>query len=136
MRIAIRAARVLDPGSKTMRTDMVVRVDGHRIAAVLPASQYRPRPDEQLLDLGNATLLPGLIDAHVHFSIGGPARTLAATTLNAGFTTVADLGARTQRIQAVRDSIASGAWDGPRVLAAGLWIGVKGGVCEFGGIGV
>jgi len=136
MRIAIRAARVLDPGSKTMRTDMVVRVDGRRIAAVLPASEYRPRPDEQLLDLGNATLLPGLIDAHVHFSIGGPARTLAATTLNAGFTTVADLGARTQRIQAVRDSIASGAWDGPRVLAAGLWIGVKGGVCEFGGIGV
>jgi imidazolonepropionase-like amidohydrolase len=49
---------------------------------------------------------------------------------------VADLGAVSQRIMTVRDSIAAGAWEGPRILAAGLWIGVKDGVCEFGGIGV
>jgi imidazolonepropionase-like amidohydrolase len=56
--------------------------------------------------------------------------------VRAGFTTVADLGAASQAVQALRDSIALGAWEGPRVLAAGLWIGIEGGVCEFGGIGV
>ena len=49
---------------------------------------------------------------------------------------VADLGAVSQRIRTVRDSIATGAWEGPRILTAGLWVGAKGGVCEFGGIGV
>lgn len=135
-RVAIRAARVLHPALGTEQRDVVVLVEGSRIAAVTPASRYQSRAGDQLIDLGGATLLPGLIDAHVHFSIGGPARELAAKTLSAGFTTVADLGARTQQTQAVRDSIAAGAWDGPRVLAAGLWIGIKGGVCEFRGIGV
>jgi imidazolonepropionase-like amidohydrolase len=59
-------------------------------------------------------LLPGLIDAHVHLSIGGPPRSAAVAIVRAGFTTVADLGAVSQRIQVVRDSIASGAWEGPR----------------------
>lgn len=136
LRVAIRAARLLDPTSGTTRRDIVVLVEGSRIAAVLPASRYQPVAGDQVIDLGDATLLPGLIDAHVHLSIGGPARRNATVTLNAGFTTVADLGARTQQMQVVRDSIGAGAWEGPRVLTAGLWIGVKNGVCEFGGIGV
>jgi imidazolonepropionase-like amidohydrolase len=115
---------------------MLVLVERARIAEVMPASRYRPRPGDRLVDLGDVTLSPGLIDAHVHLSIGGPPRAAAAATLEAGFTTVADLGAVSQGIHLVPDSIAAGAWAGPRVLTAGLWIGVKDGVCEFGGIGV
>ena len=115
---------------------MVVVVDGPRIADVLPASRYEPQTADRVVDLGDVTLSPGLIDAHVHLSIGGPPRASAAATVEAGFTTVADLGAVSQGMQLVRDSIASGGWAGPRVLTAGLWIGIKDGVCEFGGIGV
>lgn len=135
-RLVIRAARLLDPGSGADRRDVVVVVEGTRIAEVESASRYRPRPEDRRIDLGDATLLPGLIDAHVHLTIGGPPQIAAATTVRAGFTTVADLGATSQRVQVVRDSVAAGAWVGPRILAAGLWIGIKGGVCEFGGLGV
>ena len=135
-RTVIRAARLLDPGSGTDRRDVTIVVAGSRFAEVVATSRYHPRAGDQRIDLGDATLLPGLIDAHVHLSIGGPPRSAAVAILRAGFTTVADLGAVSQRIQVVRDSIASGAWEGPRVLAAGLWIGIKGGVCEFSGIGL
>jgi imidazolonepropionase-like amidohydrolase len=135
-RTAIKAASLVDPATATSMRDVVVLVDGSRVAEVLPAARFRRRSGDRLIDLGGATLLPGLIDAHVHLTIGGPARANAMAILRAGFTTVADLGAVSQRVLRVRDSIGLGAIDGPRVLAAGLWIGVKGGVCEFGGIGV
>jgi imidazolonepropionase-like amidohydrolase len=135
-RLVIQTARLLDPATGADRRDMVVVVEGSRIAEVESVARYRPRPEDRRINLGQATLLPGLIDAHVHLSIGGPPRAAAVATVRAGFTTVADLGAASQRVQVVRDSIAAGAWEGPRVLAAGLWIGMKGGVCEFGGIGV
>jgi imidazolonepropionase-like amidohydrolase len=115
----------------------VVLVDGGRITEVAPAARYRPRPGDRLMELDPAsTLLPGLIDAHVHLSLGGQPRANAGAIVRAGFTTVADLGAVSQRMLMLRDSIAAGVVEGPRVLAAGLWIGVKGGVCEFTGIGV
>lgn len=134
--VAIRAARLFDPLAATSTSGVVVRVQGSRIVDVLPATRYRARQGERLIDLGDATLLPGLIDAHVHLSLGGPPRRNAAATLRAGFTTVADLGAVSQRVLRLRDSVNAGAVEGPRVLAAGLWVGVQGGVCEFTGIGV
>jgi imidazolonepropionase-like amidohydrolase len=60
----------------------------------------------------------------------------ARADLHAGFTTVADLGALTHRLLRLRDSINAGEIEGPRVLAAGIWVGTKGGVCEFTGIGI
>ena len=54
-------------------------------------------------------------------------------TLRAGFTTVADLGSADGAGIRLRDDIAAGRVAGPRIVAAGSWIGVKGGVCEFGG---
>jgi len=104
-RVAIRAARLVDPASGITHSDIVVLIEGQRIADVLPASRYGPRADDRLIDLGEATVLPGLIDAHVHLTIGGPPRAAALATLKAGFTTVADLGAVSQRIQVVRDSV-------------------------------
>ena len=90
----------------------------------------------RVVDLSAYTVLPGLIDAHVHLAIGGPVRENALADLRAGFTTVVDLGARTHRLLQLADSINAGHVPGPRVLAAGIWVGKKGGVCEFNGIGI
>jgi len=136
VRTVIRAARLVDPVAATIQRDVVVLVEESRITNVLPRARYQPGTGDHVIDLGDATLLPGLIDAHVHLTIGGAIKENAAAILRAGFTTVADLGAVSQRAQRVRDSIAAGLLEGPRVLAAGLWIGVKDGVCEFTGIGI
>jgi imidazolonepropionase-like amidohydrolase len=81
-------------------------------------------------------MVPAMIDVHTHLGIGGPVRANALADLRAGFTTVADEGTRTDRILAYKDSINSGQIEGPRVLAAGIWVGTKNGVCEFSGIGI
>jgi imidazolonepropionase-like amidohydrolase len=88
------------------------------------------------IDLGAAILLPGLIDTHVHLMLGGSPAANAAATLNAGFTTVQDLGSLEYAALRVRDSIAAGQLPGPRVLASGPWLGITGGTCDFSGIGV
>ena len=134
--LAIKAARVLDPRSGTFAGPSVVLVNGARIADVLPASRFHPDMSDSVLDLGDLTLLPGLIDSHVHLVIGNGIRRAALADLQAGFTTVVDLGATSFQVLRVRDSINAGLIPGPRVLAAGLWIGIKGGICEFTGIGV
>ena len=133
---ALRADRILDPRTGAYSAPSVVLVAGGRIIDVLPASQYRPALADSTIDLRGLTLLPGLIDAHVHLAIGGPPAQTALADLRAGFTTVVDLGARTLRLLRIRDSINAGMILGPRVLAAGMWVGIKGGVCEFNGLGI
>lgn len=133
-RTVIRAGRLLDVKTGQVARDQVILIENGRISAVRPGTE--PTPADSVIDLSAYTVLPGLIDAHVHLGIGGPIRQNAAAILNAGFTTVVDLGARTTRILLLRDSINAGQIPGPRVLAAGIWIGRKDGVCEFGGIGI
>jgi imidazolonepropionase-like amidohydrolase len=134
--VALHAGRVLHPvsGHYTQATTILVR-DG-RITAVMPTAQYRPGTADTVVDLRGFTVLPGLIDGHVHLAIGNGVVASAVADLNAGFTTVVDMGARTHRLLQLRDSINRGQLAGPRVLAAGIWVGVKGGVCEFNGIGI
>ena len=72
----------------------------------------------------------------MHLTFAGRLPDNALATLRAGFTTVVDLGARTHNVLRFRDSVILGLAAGPRILAAGLWIGKQGGVCEFNGIGV
>jgi imidazolonepropionase-like amidohydrolase len=134
--VALHAGRVLHPvsGHHTQATTILVR-DG-RITAVMPTAQYRPGTADTVVDLRGFTVLPGLIDGHVHLAIGNGVVASAVAELNAGFTTVVDMGARTHRLLQLRDSINRGQLAGPRVLAAGIWVGVKGGVCEFNGIGI
>ncbi len=132
--IAIRAGRILDPSTGVAELGQTILVQRGRIGAigpnvVIPAGAT-------VYDLSTATIVPGLIDAHVHLALGGPVRANALADLRAGFTTVVDLGARTHRLLRMRDSINAGQIPGPRVLAAGIWVGRKNGVCEFGGIGV
>lgn len=132
----MRAARVLDVRSGRYSGPSVVLVTGTRITSVIPTSQFDARTASRVIDLGEMTIVPGYIDAHVHLAIGGPVRANALADLRAGFTTVADQGALTHRLLVLRDSINAGHIEGPRVLAAGIWVGTKGGVCEFTGIGI
>jgi imidazolonepropionase-like amidohydrolase len=133
-RTVIRAGRLLDVRTGQSTRNAVLIVETDRITSV--GSAYSAQSGDSLVDLTAYTVLPGLIDAHVHLGIGGPPRANALADLRAGFTTVVDLGARTTRILRIRDSINAGLVPGPRVLAAGIWIGRKDGVCEFGGIGI
>src|SRR6266550_2721756 len=132
--IAIRAGRVLDPATGSASLNEIILVQRGRIGAIGP--NVTIPAGATVYDLSNATLIPGLIDAHVHLALGGPVRSNALADLRAGFTTVIDLGARTQRLLGIRDSINAGLIPGPRVFAAGIWVGRKNGVCEFGGIGI
>jgi len=134
--LAVRAARVLDVVTGRYSGASVILVSGTRITAVVPAARFDSTRARRFINLGDLTLVPGLIDVHTHLGIGGPVRANALADLRAGFTTVADQGARTDRILALKDSINAGHIEGPRVLAAGIWVGTKGGVCEFNGIGI
>jgi imidazolonepropionase-like amidohydrolase len=133
---AVRVGRILDVESGRYTGPSVILVRAGRISAVLPASDYSSVQVDTTIDASRLTILPGLIDAHVHLAIGGPPTANALADLRAGFTTVADLGARTHRLLRIRDSINAGFIPGPRVLAAGIWVGKQHGVCEFNGIGI
>ena len=131
-----------------------VLVDGERVAWVGRAADLSPDrypADTPVRALGPVTVLPGLIDCHVHLAFdGGPApvtrmlaeddaRLVALMTRNArrllsvGVTTARDLGDRGYLGVAVRDAIADGTLRGPRLLAAGPPLTVTGGHCWFMG---
>jgi imidazolonepropionase-like amidohydrolase len=131
--IALRAARWLDVDAGVVRPDALVVVRDGKIEYVGSSKFTELGRPAELINLGDVTLLPGLVDAHVHLAIGGSPRRAAQATLEAGFTTVQDLGALGGVSLRVRDSIATAAWVGPRVVAAGPWIGVAKGTCDFDG---
>lgn len=112
----------------------IIVVKGDRIAAVGRKGEIAPEGEE--INLGDATLMPGMIDAHVHLMLGGTGEANARSTLRAGFTTVQDLGALNYANLKIRNSIREGKFPGPTVVASGPWLGVSGGTCDFQGIGV
>jgi imidazolonepropionase-like amidohydrolase len=140
--VILRGATLIDGSGAPPVRDRAVVVDERRIAAIVPD---RGPHAEVVLDLGGLTLLPGLINCHVHLCLSGeadPSRTLteetyAATvvsavvrarrTVEAGVTTVRDLGGREYAELAVRDAIRAGVIPGPRVLCAGRAVCITGG---------
>ena len=134
--IVVLAGRILDPVGAKYSPPSAIIIRGTRIVDVIPQSRFTGMGSDSIIDLSSMTILPGLIDAHVHLAIGGPVATNAKADLLAGFTTVADLGSRTNRMLRLRDTINAGFITGPRVLATGMWIGTSGGVCEFNGLGL
>src|SRR5581483_8100811 len=145
----IKAARMFDGSSDTLSRNAVVVVDGNRITAVNPAAVPT---NARVIDLGDATILPGFIDAHVHLTgESGPnyyldffqemmrhpaeqallATTYARKTLEAGFTTVRNVGASDWVDVGLRNAINNGWVVGPRMLVAGHAISSTGGHADF-----
>lgn len=134
--ILITAAHLLDVREGRLVDDAAVLIEGDRITAAGPRAGVAVPAGARRIDLGAATLLPGLIDAHVHLTLAGLPRANAEATLRAGFTTVQDMGAIGYANLRLRDSVAAGRRIGPRIVSAGQWLGVSGGTCDFSGIGV
>jgi imidazolonepropionase-like amidohydrolase len=134
----LRGARMLDVTSGRLVENAVVLIRGDRIEAAGPAARIAVPPGTKVLDLPGTTILPGLIDAHVHLAWGTASKTEgplpgapeARATLSAGFTTVRNLGSTGRADLALRDAITAGSLPGPRMLAAGAPLGIPGGVCD------
>jgi len=124
--VAIRAGKLFDSKSGALLTNQIIVIRGDRIADVGPSIQI-PR-EARVIDMTNGTVMPGMIDAHVHVNTGGdtPAQRAiialanAQTDLQAGFTTVADMDSRGGfNTVDLRDAINSGMVMGPRMQVVG-----------------
>ncbi|HRD28603.1 MAG TPA: amidohydrolase family protein [Caulobacter sp.] len=145
--VAVTAARLLDVATgKYVEQPLVVITDG-RITAVGTQATMTVPADAEKIDLPGQTLLPGLIDMHVHldsspkyggyaglaftdsfWAVVGTAN--AAATLNAGFTSVRNVGADRYNDVALMQAIDEGIVPGPRITPAGYALGATGGHCD------
>jgi imidazolonepropionase-like amidohydrolase len=140
----VHAGRLIDGIGNQPRTEVTVVVDGSDIKAI-ETGYTLPAAGDTVIELRDATVLPGLWDMHVHLTseynrnaqletftlneadvaLNGAA--FAERTLNAGFTTVRDLGASFNASVALRNAINRGVIRGPRIFAAGKAIATTGG---------
>jgi imidazolonepropionase-like amidohydrolase len=144
-RVVLRAARLFDGRGDRAVSPGIVVLEGDRIAAVGPDAAVPA--GARVIELPGATLLPGLIDLHDHLTsspenhgykalgVSIPRAALygaanARRTLEAGFTTVRNVGASGFADVALRDAIASGDVPGPRMLVSGPLLGITGGHCD------
>jgi imidazolonepropionase-like amidohydrolase len=144
--VAIHAGKVLDVRTGNYLSDQIIWIEGERIKAIGGASEISRRLPASVMtiDLSNATVLPGLIDCHTHLTMtpydSGPAGMRksyprqaltgarnARVTLEAGFTTVRNVGANGYSDIALRDAINAGDVPGPRMLASGPPLSITGG---------
>ncbi|MBI3966130.1 MAG: amidohydrolase family protein [Chloroflexi bacterium] len=142
-------ARLVDGRGGPAVVDAALLVEGERIAQVGPAASIRlPEGRVEQVDLGGQTLIPGLIDCHVHFTYSLhpslaaidredlelttlKAARNAETLLQAGYTSVREVGCRGNLAAAVRDAIRLGLVSGPRVVAAGQIITTTAGLLDL-----
>lgn len=140
----IHAGRLITAESNQVLTTQTIVVDGDKIIAVRSGYQS-PGANDQLIDLRNHTVMPGLMDMHTHFSSQisatsyGEAQRMneadyalrgavfAEKTLLSGFTTVRELGDSHHISVALRKAIAQGYVNGPRIFAAGKSLATTGG---------
>lgn len=151
-RWAIKSRRLFDGTRKPVIQDAIIIIEDERITAVGPQSQVTLPPDTEVLDVGDSTVLPGLIDAHVHMlntgsvASGQESRAMnehqsmlmgarnAMMALKSGLTTVRDCGDHNYLTLTLRDSIASGVIPGPRLLCSGPVITSTAGQLWWSGI--
>ncbi len=145
-RVVIKAGQLLDVKAGQTMHDQAIVIENDKIVSVGPFSNANTT-NATIIDLSHATVLPGLIDAHTHLTgdpntfgyeslgISIPREALigaknARITLNAGFTTVRNVGAGGYSDVALRDSINAGDVPGPRMLVSGPPLGITGGHCD------
>ena len=141
----IHAGRLVDVANGRVLTEQTIQIEGDRIDAVTPG--YSTSANVEVIDLRDATVMPGFMDMHVHLGqelnppgsysegfymnsadIALRSTVYARRTLEAGFTTVRDLGAKDKdALFALRDAINEGIVVGPRIFAAGKSIATTGG---------
>jgi imidazolonepropionase-like amidohydrolase len=146
--VAIRAGTLIDGSGGAPVKNAVVVIQGDKIVAA--GAGVAVPAGARVIDLSGLTVLPGFIDAHVHltgriigdgdwqhtdvteppalFALLGAAH--AQQTLEAGFTTVRNVGAFRFTDLALRDAINAGWLPGPRILGAGVSFGINGGHCD------
>ena len=148
----IKAARLIDTAVGVVRENQAVLIEDEKIKAIGPAADISKGipPETRVIDLGNATIVPGLIDCHTHITsqpknyyedifrrspidYAVNAHVYARRTLEAGFTTVRDVGAGEFIDIALRNAVNAGTVPGPRILCAGLALGSTGGHADLNG---
>jgi imidazolonepropionase-like amidohydrolase len=144
--VAIRAGKVLDVRTGKYAANQIIWVEGERIKAIGNAADIEKQlpASAKKLDLSRYTVLPGMIDCHTHLTyrpidsgpaglhVSYPRQALigarnARVTLEAGFTTVRNVGADGYSDIALRDSINAGEVPGPRVIPSGPALSITGG---------
>lgn len=151
--VVLKAARIIDgTGSAPIRNGAIVILDD-KIMSVGPVDRVNVPTGARVIDLGDATLMPGFIDSHTHIIgrvLGDPAADAARfrdfdsfgailavrnaeRTLMAGFTTIRNVGAGNFDDMALRRAINEGWIAGPRMISAGHSIGITGGHCDDNG---
>jgi imidazolonepropionase-like amidohydrolase len=144
--VVLHAGHALDVKTGKLLADQTFVIEDGKIVSAGVSAEMKVPADALRIDLPNATVLPGLIDAHTHLTmdpkfgyeelgISVPRETLtgaknARLTLQAGFTTVRNVGASGFSDVALRDAINAGDVPGPRILASGPPLGITGGHCD------
>jgi len=146
-RTVVVAGKLFDARRGRLVAQQAIVIEGDRIVSVQDAAAVKPVQGETRIEMPNATVLPGLIDVHVHMTgdpdplgydelqISLPRSALtgaknARRTVDAGFTTVRNLGSDGFADVALRDAIDAGDLPGPRILASGPPLGITGGHCD------
>jgi len=146
-KIVVKAGKLIDVKTGRILENQIILIEGDRIKQVGSAADVKIPAGAQVVDLSDKTVLPGLIDCHTHLTfdpdqngyealgISVPRQALtgaknARITLEAGFTTVRNVGAGGYSDIALRDAINAGDVIGPRIDASGPAIGVTGGHCD------
>lgn len=152
--VVIKAARLIDGTGKPAIANAAVVVIDNKISVIGTANSLKIPDGAQVIDLGDATLMPGFIDSHTHIIgrvLGDPDSQLsgvrdyasfgailgtrnALNTLLAGFTTIRNVGAADFADMALRKAINEGWIPGPRMQAAGHSLGITGGHCDENGL--
>ncbi|GGH02079.1 metal-dependent hydrolase family protein [Silvibacterium dinghuense] len=146
-RTLIRAGHVLNVHDGSEPSDQTIIVTGDRITAIAPTASTPKQAGDTEIDLRGMTVMPGLIDVHTHLTSAtdfDPYTELATSvaksaligarnakvTLEAGFTTVRNVGAEGYADVDLRDAINEGLVEGPHMQVSGPPLGITGGHCD------